>query len=192
MRALEVMYFTSDYQNLVGVCKNSSGGDCDAGDTFDGGEVDVSGIEVSASTILEGNGVSYPMALTLSNTSAEFQESFDSDYWGTVAAGDDMPYLPDQQMTAVVGFVKDTGLSGNIRIAKYGSTCSTAACGMYEKIDSYTFVDLSLRKKLNDKFSLYSVMENATNAEDIVARAPKNGARSQKPRSVKVGFTFSF
>ena len=35
--ALEVMYFSSDYANLVAECKNSNGGDCDPGDTFDGG-----------------------------------------------------------------------------------------------------------------------------------------------------------
>ena len=49
--ALEVMYFSSDYANLVAECKNSNGGDCDPGDTFDGGEVDVSGLEVDASWV---------------------------------------------------------------------------------------------------------------------------------------------
>ena len=43
------MYFSSDDLNLVAECKNSNGGDCDPGDTFDGGEVDVSGLEVDAS-----------------------------------------------------------------------------------------------------------------------------------------------
>ena len=49
--AVEVIYFASDYANLVAECKNSSGGDCDAGDTFSGGEVDVSGLEVDASWV---------------------------------------------------------------------------------------------------------------------------------------------
>ena len=191
--ALEVMYFSSDYANLVGECKNSSGGDCEAGDTFDGGEVDVSGLEVKASTLIEGaDGVSYPLALTWAKISSEFQSSFDSDYFGTVATGDDVPYLPNSQLAAVAGFVTDTGLSGDIRIAKYGSTCSTAQCDEFENIESFTFVDLSLRQVLTDKVTIYTVVENVSDDADIVARAPKNGARSQKPRSVKVGFTINF
>ena len=191
--ALEVMYFASDYANLVGECKNSSGGDCEAGDTFSGGEVDVSGLEVSASTIIEGSdNISYPMALTWATVSSEFQSSFDSDYFGTVAAGDDVPYLPESQLAVVVGFVTDQGLSGDVRIAKYGSTCSTAQCGAFENIEAYTFIDLSLRQKVSEKMTIYTVIENITDDADIVARAPKNGARSQKPKSMKFGFTFNF
>ena len=108
--ALEVMYFASDYANLVGECKNSSGGDCEAGETFSGGEVDVSGLEVVASTVVEGDNISYPLAFTWATTSSEFQSSFDSDYFGTVAAGDDVPYLPDSQLALVAGFITDAGM----------------------------------------------------------------------------------
>ena len=191
--ALEVMYFSSDYANLVGECKNSSGGDCDPGDTFNGGEVEVKGLEITASTAFQGRGVTFPIALTMSNTSAEFQTSFENgDYWGTVAAGDDVPYLPDLQLSAVIGFVTESGLSGDMRLAKYGSTCSTAQCGAFENIEPYTYLDLSLRKQLSDNMNVYTVIENVSDHADIVARAPKNGARSQKPRSFKIGFTYKF
>jgi Fe(3+) dicitrate transport protein len=191
--ALEVMYFSSDYANLVGECKNSSGGDCDPGDTFNGGEVDVKGVEITASTAFQGNGVTFPIALTMSNTSAEFQTSFENgDYWGTVAAGDDVPYFPDSQLSAVIGFVTESGLSGDMRLVKYGSTCSTAQCGAFENIEPYTYLDLGLRKQLSDNMNVYTVIENVSDHADIVARAPKNGARSQKPRSFKIGFTYKF
>jgi len=191
--ALEVMYFSSDYANLVGECKNSSGGDCDPGDTFNGGEVEVKGLEITASTAFQGRGVTFPIALTMSNTSAEFQTSFENgDYWGTVAAGDDVPYFPDLQLSAVIGFVTESGLSGDMRLAKYGSTCSTAQCGAFENIEPYTYLDLSLRKQLSDNMNVYTVIENVSDHADIVARAPKNGARSQKPRSFKIGFTYKF
>ena len=191
--ALEVMYFSSDYANLVGECKNSSGGDCDPGDTFNGGEVEVKGLEITASTAFQGSGVTFPIALTMSNTSAEFQTSFENgDYWGTVAAGDDVPYFPDSQLSAVIGFVTESGLSGDMRLAKYGSTCSTAQCGAFENIEPYTYLDLGLRKQLSDNMNVYTVIENVSDHADIVARAPKNGARSQKPRSFKIGFTYKF
>ena len=62
--SLETFYFESDYKNLKAVCKNSQGGDCDDGDVFDGGAVDVSGLELSASHIFEGNdGTIYPCLL---------------------------------------------------------------------------------------------------------------------------------
>ena len=75
--AFEVMYFASDYANLVGTCTNSSGGDCEAGQTFSGGEVDVSGLEMTSSMVFEGsNGISYPVAVTFTSTDATFENSF--------------------------------------------------------------------------------------------------------------------
>jgi Fe(3+) dicitrate transport protein len=79
-----------------------------------------------------------------------------------------------------------------MRLAKYGSTCSTAQCGAFENIEPYTYLDLSLRKQLSDNMNVYTVIENVSDHADIVARAPKNGARSQKPRSFKIGFTYKF
>ena len=191
--SLETFYFESDYKNLKAVCKNSQGGDCDDGDVFDGGAVDVSGLEFSASHIFEGNdGTIYPVALTYTSTDATFGNSFDDDgdYWGVVAAGDDVPYVPSSSLALVVGFVGSSGLSGNVRLVDNGSSCSTAACGINQNIEAHSFIDLNLRKPLNDKTDLYLIMENLLDHEDIVARAPKDGARSQKPRTLKIGFTY--
>ena len=56
----------------------------------------------------------------------------------------------------------------------------------------YSYIDLTLRKSINSNFDIYGVLENATDNEDIAARAPKNGARSQKPQTFKVGFSYKF
>ena len=53
-------------------------------------------------------------------------------------------------------------------------------------------MDFSLRKTLNESTDLYFVIENVTDREDLVARAPKDGARSQKPRTMKLGFSYNF
>ena len=188
--SIEVMYFASDYANLVGECKNSSGGDCDAGDTFSGGEVDVSGLEIDASWLIERQSVSYPIAITLTSTDATFENSFDSDYFGVVASGDDIPYIPSSVIAISAGFVTDNGWSGYLRMADHGSSCSTAACGTFENIESYSYIDLSLRKKINDRLDVYGVLENVADNEDIAARAPKSGARSQKPQTYKLGFSY--
>ena len=190
--SVEVIYFASDYANLVAECKNSSGGDCDAGDTFSGGEVDVSGLEVDASWVLQRNAVNYPIAITYTSTDATFDNSFDSDYFGVVASGDDLPYIPSSVLAISAGFITDSGWSGYMRMADHGSSCSTAACGTYENIEAYSYIDLSLRKRVNENLDVYGVLENATDNEDIAARAPKNGARSQKPQTFKIGFSYKF
>jgi len=190
--AVEVIYFASDYANLVAECKNSSGGDCDAGDTFSGGEVDVSGVEVDASWVVQKNAVNYPIAITYTSTDATFDNSFDSDYFGVVASGDDLPYIPSSVLAISAGFITDSGWSGYMRMADHGSSCSTAACGAYENIEAYSYIDLSLRKRVNKNIDIYGVLENATDNEDIAARAPKNGARSQKPQTYKIGFSYKF
>ena len=190
--SVEVIYFASDYANLVAECKNSSGGDCDAGDTFSGGEVDVSGLEVDASWVLQRNAINYPIAITYTSTDATFDNSFDSDYFGVVASGDDLPYIPSSVLAISAGFITDNGWSGYMRMADHGSSCSTAACGTYENIEAYSYIDLSLRKRVNENLDVYGVLENATDNEDIAARAPKNGARSQKPQTFKIGFSYKF
>jgi len=190
--AVEIIYFASDYANLVAECKNSSGGDCDAGDTFSGGEVDVSGLEVDASWVVQRNAVNYPLAITYTSTDATFDNSFESDYFGVVASGDDLPYIPSSVLAISAGFITESGWSGYMRMADLGSSCSTAACGAYENIEAYSYIDLSIRKRVNESLDIYSVLENATDNEDIAARAPKNGARSQKPQTFKIGFSYKF
>ena len=191
--AAEVIYFASDYGNLVGTCTNSSGGDCEVGVTFSGGQVDVSGLELSTSWLINSDRISYPIAIVYTSTDATFENSFSNkDYWGNVAAGDDVPYIPSSVLAITAGFVTESGWNGYLRMADHGSSCSTAACSTYEKIDDYSYIDLTLRKSINSNLDIYGVLENATDNEDIAARAPKNGARSQKPQTFKLGFSYKF
>ena len=191
---IEAFYFESDYSRLAAECTLVSGAACDADESavFSGGEADVSGLEFSGSWILEGNGVIYPISVNYTSTDATFANSSDSDYFGTVAAGDDLPYIPDSQSSIVVGFINDNGLSGNARLVNIGSSCSLAACGTYNKIEAHSYLDLSLRKALNEDMDVYLILENTLDSEDLISRAPSEGARSQKPRTMKVGFSINF
>jgi Fe(3+) dicitrate transport protein len=191
---VEAFYFLSEYSNLSAECTLVSGASCDANESaiFSGGAADVSGLELSASWILEGEGVTYPIALSYTSTDSEFQNSSDSDYFGAVAAGDELPYIPDSSMSLVAGFVADSGLSGNVRLIDVGDSCSLAACGTYNVIESHTIVDVNLRQAINDAMDVYLIIENITDDENIISRAPSEGARSQKPRTMKVGFSYKF
>ena len=192
---IEAFYFASDYSRLAAECTQVSGAACDADESaiFSGGEAEVSGLEFSGSWMLQGeNGVMYPISVNYTSTDATFSNSSDSDYFGTVAAGDDLPYIPDSQSSIVLGFINDNGLSGNARIVNVGGSCSIAACGIYNKIDAHSYIDLSLRQVLSDSISVYLILENVTDNEDLISRAPSEGARSQKPATIKVGFSYDF
>ena len=192
---VEVFYFSSEYSNLAAECTLVSGAACnpDESAVFSGGSADVEGLEFNGSWVLEGdNGISYPIALAYTSTDATFNNSSESDYFGVVAAGDDLPYIPSSSMSLVVGFITDSGLSGNMRLIDVGSSCSIAACGPYNKIEAHTILDLNLRKALNEAMDVYLILENVTDDENIISRAPSDGARSQKPRTIKVGFSYKF
>ena len=192
---IEAFYFASDYSRLAAECTLVSGASCDADESavFSGGEAEVSGLEFSGSWMLQGdNGVDYPISVNYTSTDATFKNSSSSDYFGTVAAGDDLPYIPDSQSSIVVGFINDNGLSGNARLVNVGSSCSLAACGTYNEIEAHSYLDLNLRKALNDSMSVYLILENTLDSEDLISRAPSEGVRSQKPRTMKVGFSYDF
>ena len=191
---VEIFYFSSEYSNLAAECTLVSGAACNADESavFSGGSADVEGLEFSGSWVFEGNGVSYPIAVSYTSTDATFNNSSESDYFGVVAAGDDLPYIPSSSMSIVAGFISDNGFSGNMRLIDVGSSCSIAACGTYNKIDAHTILDLNLRKALNDVMDVYLIVENVTDDADIISRAPSEGARSQKPRTLKVGFSYKF
>ncbi len=113
--------------------------------------------------------------------------------WGVVADGDDVPYVPDSSLRLVAGFVMTNGLSGNLRLVSNGDSCSTAACGTYQNIEAHKYMDVSLRKAMNENLDIYLVIENVLDSEDdVVARAPKDGARGLKPSTTKLGFSYNF
>ena len=102
----EAMAYFNDYDNLVGTCTLSSGGGCDLGDQFDGGQVEMYGLELSAATELAlDSGLSVPLRGSYTYSKAEFQNGFASSFeeWGTVEPGDELPYLPEHQLQITAG-----------------------------------------------------------------------------------------
>ena len=190
---LEAVYFDTDYQNMFGECTASGGanGSCEIGDSFNAGEASISGFELVAQTeMVDESGTKYPLSMVYTSTDASFDNTFESDFWGTVASGMDIPDLPDSQLALQAGFATQTGLRGSATYYAYGSTCSVASCAAGTSVDSYNVIDASLTKLVNDQLAVYMVVENITDEIDVVARAPKNGARAQKPRSFTVGVRY--
>lgn len=191
---IDVGYFNTDYQNMFGSCTASGGasGECEIGDSFNAGEAKISGLELVAETIVESSGMTFPLRLSFTSTDAEFKNTFSSSFWGDVSAGMAIPDLPETQLALSAGFDTGNGWSGTATAYLFGGTCSVASCEAGTKVDSYNTLDLTLNREISEKIDLYLTMTNLADNEDIVARAPKNGARAQASRITLIGARFKF
>lgn len=187
----EAMVFFNDYQNLVGVCTNSSGSGCEPGESFNGNGVDVPGLELSLQTRFEpGAEWQVPVQLAYTWMNAKFRSSFDSDFFGEVEKGDPVPYVPDNQLWASVGLLHGPW-SFNLSANYVSSVCTRASCGNFEQAEAATIFDWSAHYTLNAHWELYGLLENLTDKLYIAAREPY-GARPNKPQTFTAGARFSF
>jgi len=192
----EVIGFYNDYSNLKGACTFSSGCNETLDQEFNGGEVDVIGIEASTNLSWQlTDSLTVPLKVAYTYSKSEFQNSFDSTFsqWGSVEAGDELPYLPAQQVSI------ETGLQGEqwqaSLLFKYLSEMSEAAGSNTEleglMTDELLQVDFSSWYQVNDSLKLYGKIDNITDEDVIVSRRPF-GARPGKPRQVIIGVKYSF
>jgi len=196
--SFEAIGFYNDYSNLLGTCTASTGGGCAIGAQFDGGEVDVKGLELSAGydvAGLLGTGFSVPLGAIYTYTDAEFQTSFNSGFgpWGNVTAGDKLPYVPEHQLTLTAGVEGETWRA-NVIASYVDETRSVAGQGSIpanELINERVVVDLSGEVEIVPGVSLIGIVENLTDEVYNVSFDPA-GARPGKPRTILGGVRFTF
>jgi len=189
--SIELIGFVNDYDNLVGTCTASSGDSCTIGDVFDGGAAMVKGLEFSLNNRFDlGSSLSMPIAFVYTYTDAQFDSTFDSEFFGDVDAGDGVPYIPAKQMTLTVGLEQgDVRLNASVNYID--AVCVNASCGAFEKTEDSTTLDLSANYQVNSDLSVFARLENATGEESIVGRQPY-GARPNKARTAAMGMRLSF
>jgi Fe(3+) dicitrate transport protein len=199
MFGLEAIGFFSDYDNLVGTCTASTGGDCNIGDQFDGGAVDIRGLELMARYDVSGwmsvERYALPVSAVYTWTRTEFGTSFNSDFgpWGTVTAGDELPYVPAQQLTLNAGLVASnwrTHLSMNY-VDEARAVAGRGAIPDDQRIDSRVLFDLTVEVDVADQVAVFVGVENLTDDVYNVAFSPA-GARPGKPRTFLVGLKSTF
>ena len=188
----EIIYFLSDYDNLLGECTASSGSDCIIGDAFNGDAATVQGIEFLFTTDLRSSG-NYNVPFTFNYTYIDSE--FDSDvadtaFFGDVSKGDPIPYIPENQFNLSVGFLKNQW-SSYINVNYVDEVCVRASCNAFEKTDGTLAIDLSAHYALSEKVDLYGKFENITGEEDILGRHPY-GARPNKDRTATIGVRIDF
>jgi Fe(3+) dicitrate transport protein len=201
--AIEAVVFYNDMSNLKEGCSFSAASSCgDSLDSeFNGGEVDVYGLEFTTSTEFSlTKQIDMPVSVVYTYSDSEFKTSFVSDFpmWGTIIAGDSVPYLPEHQLTLNLGLTADNW-DVNL-IARYVDEMLEAS-GTGVTLEGYTtkahsVVDVSASYYLRglgfgDIGKLYLKADNILDTTEIVSRRPY-GARPTKPQQMFVGYQYNF
>jgi len=189
----EAIAFLTDFENLLGICTASSGSNCEIGDAFNGDAATIRGLEVRAGLDLAGGSRDFQMPLELSWTwtDSEFDTDIaDTEYWGDVSKGDPIPYIPEQQFQAQIGFLL-ANFSADLSASYVDAVCTRPACGPFEETDESLTFDLGAAWAFSDGFDLFARLENITNEKDIMGRQPY-GARPNKARTAAVGVRVTF
>ena len=188
----ELIGFYSDYENLLGVCTASSGSDCVIGDAFNGDAATVKGLEfIASSTIDLQRGLRLPLMLSFTHINGEFDTDIAStDFFGSVSAGDPIPYIPKNQLQFSLGL--ESNRWGIQAKANYiDEVCVRASCGIFERTDDTLTIDLTANYQVNDALNIYTRIENITSEENIMGRHPY-GARPNKDRTASLGLRMNF
>jgi Fe(3+) dicitrate transport protein len=194
--SLELIGFYNDYDNLVGTCTASTGGNCEIGDQFDAGAVRMQGVELSGTYEWRlASQLAVPLQLSYTYTDAEFRNAFSSDFeeWGDVAAGDSLPYLPPHLLRIATGLTANRW-SLNLSAAYVDAMRVVAGQGPAPEslsTDAYWVVDLAGEFAFTDNVSLFARVENLFDETYISARRPA-GARPGRPQTVLAGVTARF
>ena len=193
--ALEAIGFLTDYSNLLAECTNSSGGsECVIGDTENAGKAQVYGLELIAKKDFQlDNGLTVPFSLVYSYTKTELQSTVSNSIFGTVMAGDEIPYVPEHQLTLAGGLTGDRwgfDLSANY-VSETRDSPGQGAIPDNERIEGRTIVDSALYYDIKDNLRLHLKADNIFDKTYLAARRPY-GLRPGKPREVFVGVSFEF
>ncbi|MGH7565277.1 MAG: TonB-dependent receptor domain-containing protein [Gemmatimonadota bacterium] len=185
--------FYSDYENILGRATLSSGDPLGEGEIFNGGAVEVVGLEASADLDagrLAGLGFGVPIQLAWTWTHAEFRTGFESEFepWGTVERGDELPYLPDHQFSASVG-LEQGAWDGRVVLQASSAMRTVAGQGPIadgESTDAFGVWNAQLGYAVSPWAKIQVGVENLTDQAYVVARRPA-GARPGLPRTLMAG-----
>ncbi|MGV6801371.1 MAG: TonB-dependent receptor family protein [bacterium] len=193
----EAIGYFNDYDNLLAECTNSTGGsECDIGDNENAGAAQTYGLELQAGSDLSNfidSGVSIPVGITYSWTQTELKSSVTSDIFGDVTVGDEIPYVPEHQLTlrlAVEGDRWHIGSSTNY-VSQARDVPGQGPIAENELIGERTITDLSAWIEVNERLKLTAKVDNVFDETYLAARRPY-GLRPGKPREVFAGLTADF
>ncbi|MFN2324963.1 MAG: hypothetical protein ABR551_03675, partial [Gemmatimonadales bacterium] len=134
--------------------------------------------------------ISLPLSLSYSLTDAQFRTNFESafDSWGKVVIGDQLPYVATSQFSASFGVANQ---NGRLTASLAGSSPVRTQAGQGPRdparsVDGFVTASLSGEWRLPGVGTVFSAVQNLTDARYAVARRPA-GLRPGLPRTVLVG-----
>lgn len=192
----ELLGFFSDYRNITGECTFSGGCTDDLTAQFNGGRAQVWGVESLAKRSFEGpRSLRVGLEAAWTWTETMFLEDFVSanPQWGTVEAGDELPYVPRHR---VGGTLNAGGPRWEIAATVAHETEMREEAGRgtpppHLRTDAHTVVDLAARWRFDARGEVYLTLQNALGEEYLVSHRPF-GARPGKRRDFHVGLKYRF
>lgn len=190
----ELFGFLTDYDNLLGRDTFASGGG-GTGDAFNGGQAEVKGIEATAQynaaeRLALKQKYRVPLTLTYTMIRSEFKNSFVSSFeeWGTVTAGDELPYLPRNQLYMAAGLETDEwgiSVAGKF-VDEMRTRAGRGSIPADRLIDAHWTVDIAGEYSITNTVRAFTTVENLLDEEYIAARRPA-GARPGLPLTAMIG-----
>ena len=180
--------FNNQYQNLLGDDTQYAGSG--SYDQFNAGQVNINGLELAASHIIPIGQKFMPLHLSYTFTSTEFLNSFESNFeaWGTVMAGDELPYVPKHQLFSEAG-LEDRAWSSYIRFRLIDAMRTVAGSGGIDSdfsTDVVILFDFSAEISISSTSRLFFKMNNIFDNHPVVAARPA-GVRPTMPRNIVAG-----
>ena len=188
----EALLFLSDYENMHGNCTASQNCDDDnIGEQYNAGAVKITGIELTAGYDFELGDISMPVDLTFTHTQTEFLTNFNSDFWGDVQAGYELPYVPENQLQLTLGLAGDKWRT-NVLVRYTAEMRSDAGTGASdENIDAHTVIDFvasyDIATNQQVRFSVDNLLD-----ETYMATRMHGSVMVGKPLTVSVGYQYNF
>ncbi|MBL4852781.1 MAG: TonB-dependent receptor [Robiginitomaculum sp.] len=194
--SFEAIGFFNDYSNLIATCTNASGGsECDIGDSDNAGAANVFGLEITAATDLGGSfeHISLPLNLVYAYTNTELLSSVDSDIFGDVNVGDEIPYVPEHQITLSGGVIGEVwGVNASLNyVSQARDVPGQGPVAITERIDARTLVDVAVYYDLKAGIRLHLKADNVFDTVYLAGRRPY-GVRPGKPREIFAGLSLDF
>ena len=191
----ELIAFESDYDNLLGRCR-ASDSDCQVGQEFSGGNVQVSGIEVTGQGQYElGDTMILTSQINYTYSESKFKSSFFSQFsqWGLVNEGDELPYVPKHAGRWQVGLESDLWALDLAVKYQHGMRETPGLGDITEGLhtDNITTVDVSATWFVNEDVDVKILARNLTDDSSIVSHRPY-GARSNLPRTLLAQVKYRF
>lgn len=187
----EIVGFYNDYSNLLGADTNSSGGTGTL-EQFNAGAVKVQGLEVLLNYSIPTNNseLSIPLTAGYTFTDTEFLTSFgsDDDLWGTVIAGDELPYLSKHQLSlsASVAYKKfEANVNGRYN-GEFRTEAGRGTIPLNELVPSNFVIDMSAKYHFNEHLSFTANVINLLDEAYAVSRVPA-GLRPGHPFGAYAG-----